>query len=214
MPLPDYKVQLVDSAGAETSLGTSASPHVVGATYIIAPDARSDGDTGTLVTDNRGNLRVVLYTGAAPISGLANSSDGVASSAIGVVANAYGYEFNGTSWDRRRKPNGASRIPSAAASVNATSAKASAGDLHLVNGYNAKASVVYIKFYDKATAPTVGTDAPVLTLACPASSPFSFDLHGFYFSTGIAYGLTTDAPDAGATALLAGDVLGLTVTYA
>lgn len=108
----------------------------------------------------------------------------------------------------------ASRIPSAAASVNATSAKASAGRLYSVNGYNAKASVVYIKFYDKATAPTVGTDVPVLTLACPASSAFQFDLGGFVFLTGIGYGLTTDAADAGTTALLAADVLGLNVAYA
>lgn len=214
MPLPDYKVQMVDSEGVGAPIGTSASPQVIGADYIIAPAARNDGDTGPLVTDNRGNLRVVLYTGAAPISGLANGSDGVSGSAIGVVVNSYGYDFNGATWDRRRKPNGASRIPSAAASVNATSAKASAGDLHLVNGHNAKASVVYIKFYNKASAPTVGTDTPVLTLACPASSPFSFNLGGFYFATGIAYGLTTDAADAGTTALLAGDVLGLTVTYA
>lgn len=112
------------------------------------------------------------------------------------------------------RPSAASRIASAAASVNATSAKASAGNLHRISGYNAKASVVYLKFYDKATAPTVGTDTPVLTLALAASAVFNLDMGGHYFSTGIAYGLTTDAADAGTTALLAGDILGLTVTYA
>lgn len=106
-----------------------------------------------------------------------------------------------------------SRIPSSAASVNATVAKASAGRVYMVNGQNAKAAIVFIKFYNKATAPTVGTDVPVLTLACPASAPFAFYLDGFVFSTGISYALTTDAADAGTTALLAADVLGLNVLY-
>lgn len=107
----------------------------------------------------------------------------------------------------------ASRIPSAAASTNPTVAKASAGRVYAINGLNAKAAVVYLKFYNKATTPTVGTDVPVVTLAIPASAPFSFYLDGFVFSTGIAYGLTTDAADAGTTALLAADILGLNVLY-
>lgn len=187
---------------------------LIGAPYVAAPAARTDGTNGSLVTDNRGNLRVAFYSGATPVPVLINSAVGVSASTFGMVSNSFQYRLNGTTWDPDRKPSAASRIPSAAASVNATSAKASAGDLHMVNGYNAKASVVYIKFYNKATAPTVGTDVPVLTLACPPSAAFSFNLNGYYFSTGIAYGLTTDAADAGTTALLAGDVLGLTITYA
>lgn len=108
----------------------------------------------------------------------------------------------------------ASRIPSAAASVNATSAKASSGKLFAVNAYNASAAVVYLKFYDKASAPTVGTDTPVLTLALPATSVSSYSFQaGFAFATGIAYGMTTVAADNGTTALTAGDVLGLNVVY-
>lgn len=108
-----------------------------------------------------------------------------------------------------------SRIASAAASVNPTSAKASAGSLFSVHGYNAKASIVYLKFYDKATAPTVGTDVPVLAVPLPASAAFNVSIpSGLYFATGIAYGLTTDAADAGTTALLAADILGLNVVYA
>lgn len=112
-----------------------------------------------------------------------------------------------------RTSTDASRIASAAASTNPTSAKASAGDLSFISGYNAKAAVVYLKFYDKASAPTVGTDTPVLTFALAASSVFNINVGGHYFPTGIAYGLTTDAANAGTTALLAGDILGLTVAY-
>ncbi len=107
-----------------------------------------------------------------------------------------------------------SRIPSSANSVNATAAKASAGKLYSVNGFNSSASVTYLKFYDKATAPTVGTDTPVLTLALPALSVFSYDLGGLAFATGIGYGLTTVAADNGTTAVAAGAILGLNVVYA
>lgn len=124
------------------------------------------------------------------------------------------YRFNGTSWDRDRKPNATSRIASAAATTNATSAKASAGDLWTVHGYNAAASVRYLKFYNKASAPTVGTDVPTITLAIGPSQAFRFDLGGHYFSTGIAYALTTGSADADTGALTLADIVGLTISYA
>jgi len=109
----------------------------------------------------------------------------------------------------------ASRIVSAAASTNATSAKASAGNVYAVKGYNAAASARYLKLYNKASAPTVGTDVPRLTIYIPASTAFALDWPmGHYFSTGIAYALTTGSADADTGALTAGDVLGLNVEYA
>lgn len=107
----------------------------------------------------------------------------------------------------------ASRIPSSANTTNATAAKASAGKLFSVNGYNSTATVTYLKFYDKATAPTVGTDTPALTLALPASATFNYDLGGIAFATGIGYGLTTVAADNGTTAPAAGAILGLNVVF-
>ena len=106
-----------------------------------------------------------------------------------------------------------SRIPSSANTTNATAAKAAAGKLFSVNGYNSTATVTYLKFYDKATAPTVGTDTPVLTLALPASAVFNYDLGGIAFATGIGYGLTTDAANNGTTAVAAGAILGLNVVF-
>jgi hypothetical protein len=106
-----------------------------------------------------------------------------------------------------------SRILSAAASTNATSAKASPGYLHKVVGYNAAASARYLKIYNKASAPTVGTDTPVMTFYLPATTAFALDLDGVHFSAGIAYALTTGGADADTGALTAGDVLGLNVIY-
>ena len=108
------------------------------------------------------------------------------------------------------------RLASAAASVNATVAKASAGRLYKIYGYNAATSVRFLKLYNKASAPTVGTDAPVVTIPLSPSREFDIDLGliGQYFSTGIAYGLTTGAADADTGALTAADVVGLALWVA
>ncbi len=107
------------------------------------------------------------------------------------------------------------RLLSAAASTNATSVKNGAGRLVKIRGYNAKAALVYLKLYNKASAPTVGTDTPIMTIPLKASSDFDFDMQvlGANFSTGIAYALTGAVTDADTTALVAGDILGLNIIY-
>ncbi|MER9574895.1 hypothetical protein NKI78_04480 [Mesorhizobium sp. M0400] len=192
---------------------------VSGGSYNTSLPVRTNGDTGVLQQGIQGALFTTLGgLGNTTVRGLSTSNNIInpasrssASSATGFAV--FPYKYNGASTDLDVKPNAASRIPSAAATTNATSAKGSTGDLHLVNGNNASGAIRYMKFYNKATAPTVGTDVPVLTLALPTGA-FSFNLNGFYFSTGIAYALTTGAADADTGALTLADVLGLTVTYA
>ena len=91
-----------------------------------------------------------------------------------------------------------------AASTNATSVKASAGTVNHIVVNNINAAVRYLKVYNKASAPTVGTDTPVLTLAIPAGSVQSIDLgsRGLRLGTGVAYALTTGiaVADTGAVA--------------
>ncbi len=106
----------------------------------------------------------------------------------------------------------AARLPSSANNTNPTVVKASAGSVYSVNCTNASAAVRYLKFYDKATAPTVGTDTPVLTLAIPVGA-FSINLGGFPFAVGISYGIVTGAADNNTTAPAAGDILGLNILY-
>ncbi len=205
-PDGSYRVTMVGSeAGAEP---------VAAGTFNSTPPTLTNGSTESLQLGSRGSLRVELWEGGGPnpiVAGLPN--DGLAAG-YGVRTVSQNEKFNGTTWDRDRKPNASSRIPSAAASTNATSAKASAGDLHCISGYNAAASVRYLKFYNKASAPTIGTDVPVITLALPATSAFNINLAGHYFATGIAYALTTGAADNDTGALTLADVLGLTITYA
>lgn len=110
-------------------------------------------------------------------------------------------------------PLNVSRIVSAAASTNPTVAKASAGRAFRVTGFNANAAARYLKIYNKATAPTVGTDVPVHTEYLAPQSKFAVDLAGMRFAAGIAYALTTGSADNDTGALTAADVLALNLSY-
>jgi len=104
------------------------------------------------------------------------------------------------------------RLLSAAATTNATLVKNSAGILLRIAGHNAKASALFLKLYDKASAPTVGTDVPRKTLRLAPSADFNFELKDS-FANGIGFAITGAAADADTTALLAGDVVALNVDY-
>lgn len=99
-----------------------------------------------------------------------------------------------------------------AANTNATVVKGSAGTLYNIGGSNTGAAAAFIKLYNKATAPTVGTDVPVLVLAVPAGGNVDFDLGpmGHRFSTGIGMAITNLAADTDATAVAASQVKVLT----
>lgn len=207
---------------ADDAAAGTTTPVPVGGIYNTAFPTYTAGDRAQMQLDVNGNVRSRLVgTAFAGADGTSNNLAGVTvtnSQTDGRLQGLAQFVLNGSTWDRDVKANAASRIASAAASVNATSAKGSAGNVFKVFGNNVKASVVYLKIYNKATAPTVGTDVPVLTIPIPASAPFNIEIAAggkpFYLGTGIAYGFTTDAADNGTTALAAGDILGFTLTYA
>jgi hypothetical protein len=94
----------------------------------------------------------------------------------------------------------------AAASTNGTSLKASAGQLYGASIYNNAAYPVYLKFYNLATTPTVGTSTVVYEV--PVQAGTEREVHsdeGLAFGTGIAYAITKGITDADATALLLSD---------
>ena len=192
----------------------SGNPVKIGAVFRSTRPTYTDGQRGDAQADNRGNLAVAIFNGATP-AGIATASVttliGAASAGLNVVN--HNYKSDGTGWRADTRPSAASRIPSAAASTNATVAKASAGDIHRVTGYNAAATVRYLKLYNKATAPTVGTDTPVLTLALKPLDAFNIEIGGYYCSAGISYALTTGAADADTGAVTAADIVGLNVLY-
>lgn len=113
------------------------------------------------------------------------------------------------------RPTSNARLASAAASTNATVVKVGPGAVFHVSGYNANAAARYLKIYNKATAPTVGTDVPIHTeyLAPQAKFSISFPA-GLAFATGIGFGLTTGGADNDTAALTAGDILAMNIAYA
>lgn len=78
------------------------------------------------------------------------------------------------------------------ASTNATVQKASPGNLYEVSVTNPTATAAFLKFYNKASAPTVGTDIPLFTIPIPANSTgiYEFGELGKRFSVGIAVAVT------------------------
>jgi ABC-type transporter Mla subunit MlaD len=99
-----------------------------------------------------------------------------------------------------------------AASTNATSLKNAAGVVYGIQCSNVNAAARYLKLYNKASAPTVGTDTPVKTLIIPgnaagAGTNIPISVRGINFSTGIAFALTTEATDAGTTAVAASEIV-------
>ena len=95
-----------------------------------------------------------------------------------------------------------------AATTNATSVKTSAGLLNEVSISNASASVRYFKLYNKASAPTVGTDTPIKTILIPAGQTVFLNgaTYGLRLSTGIAYAVTGGITVADTTAIGANEV--------
>ena len=95
-----------------------------------------------------------------------------------------------------------------AASTNATSVKNAAGNLFSITASNTNAAVRYVKLYNKASAPTVGTDVPVLTIPIPAGGVvnLNFGTPGFRFGTGIALAITTGAADSDTGAVAAAEI--------
>lgn len=96
-----------------------------------------------------------------------------------------------------------------AASTNATNAKSSAGRLLGWELFNSSASAKYVKIFNLAVAPTVGSSTPVFTIGLPAGGHAVLNgLNPITFATGIAYAITGAYADLDTTAVAAGDVVG------
>ena len=78
------------------------------------------------------------------------------------------------------------------AATNAASIKASVGNLFELTLSNTSASAAYVKLYNKSSAPTVGTDVPVMTIPVARLSAFvqNFGVIGKRFTSGIAIAVT------------------------
>lgn len=192
----------------------AVSANSAGETLIAVTDT-SAPRTITLDNDDKEAGRIIIVkdesggAGSNPITVVPESGtiDGASSVIIGANYGSQTFYSNGTNWFVLGGVM-ANPIPyklnAATSSTNATSLKASPGKVYSVSVLNVDNNDFFIKFYDKASAPVVGTDVPVLVLrisrittdiANGIPTHYTFP-EGIYFSTGIAFATTTGILDS------------------
>lgn len=217
-----------DAAHTTGDLGTMALAVRLDAPATIAG---ASGDYTPLQVDATGSLRVVVTGGASTAA--ADNSAFTANTTPGIQVHALVDETGTTSVTENQV--GAFRMTAdrklittpyahataggitpakyiSAATTNATSVKASAGKIHSIIAINTVGNIRYLKLYNRASAPTVGTDVPIHTIPIPANVSgagvaISFGDIGLAFSTGIAFAITANVADNDATAIGANDVV-------
>ena len=99
------------------------------------------------------------------------------------------------------------------ASVNSTLVLARPGVISQISLSNHDATHSFIKFYNKATAPVVGTDIPLATMLIPTKDNFIITLpFGLNFSNGIGFGLTKNPEVSDTASVSANGIVGF-ITY-
>jgi len=154
---------------------------------------------------------LVILTGAyAPGSYVQSDSGSITGGQtnVAVVLNLPS-SFDGANWTRAGCTN--SKLISAT-STNATSIKASAGVVYGIYAVNSNSTVTnfrYVKLYNKASAPTVGSDTPTNVYSLPGTGGgvIAIPPTGMAFTTGIALAITTGAPDNDTGSVAANEIV-------
>lgn len=206
--------QLVDSVAAKVSGASRVSTQVPNdkKLYKLVMLFKNTGvPTATTVVIQR-ILVVNNYEHRVQIS----SGEGDQIGGKAIAANIVGSAGSGVLFGANLQPSasfGAATFHklTSGASTNATSVKATAGNVSGGFLRNRHATLErFFKFYNKATAPTVGTDVPILTIGLPPGASVGIaDIVGAYgirLATGIAYAITGAYADADTTVIVAGDV--------
>jgi hypothetical protein len=162
-----------------------ANALLVGATFFTTPTTLTNGDASPLQLDSAGKL-------------LVNCTGCSAGSTVSLIPATSGGVTMGHLV--------------AAATNNATSLKGSAGQLYGASVYNNTTYPVYLKFCNKATACTCGTnsgsDTILFTVAAQAGTQREIHTEeGVAFSTGIAYCAVKGITDTDNTSLAASDAV-------
>lgn len=94
------------------------------------------------------------------------------------------------------------------ADTNLVSVKASAGTIYAAQAFNSGATAAYLKLYNKASAPVLASDVPVIVLPIPAGTDHmrNWSIPGDRFGTGIAMAITGLPADTDTTAVAAAQV--------
>ena len=104
-------------------------------------------------------------------------------------------------------------ILNSAATTNGALIASGTSGLHAFYSSNIGATAAFVKLYNKATAPTVGTDVPAMVLRVPAAvsgepgvCTLPIGTQGFRFALGLGIAITGAVADNSTTAVAAGQV--------
>lgn len=99
------------------------------------------------------------------------------------------------------------------AGTNIKQVFAGPGQIYDITGTNAIAANRYLKLYDRATAPNLATDAPTRREVLSGFDNFMRLLTGLQFTNGLWIAITAAIDDNDTTAIEAGDIMALNITY-
>ncbi len=104
-------------------------------------------------------------------------------------------------------------ILNSAATTNGALILTGTSGLHAFYATNTGATAAFVKLYNKATAPTVGTDVPAMIIPVPAAvsgvpgvATLPIGFNGFRFALGLGIAITGAVADTDTTAVAAGQV--------
>lgn len=218
----------INSAGTE--IGTSGAPIQVtvantGANATaVKVNAASGGIAAGALAAGAGVDGWDLTQGAIADAAVTAGATGSVSAKLRAISRDIGtlatlFNANGRATSANSSPMVPPAAPTtwhliAANSTNATSVKGSAATLFSCQLGNIDSTAVYLKIYNKATAPTVGSDTPVKTLIIPkagtaadgAGNTIFFGPGGLALGTGFAAAVTAGITVADTTAVAASKV--------
>jgi len=97
--------------------------------------------------------------------------------------------------------------------VNSTNLTTSVTNLNILNVVNTAATMRYFKLYNKASAPIVGTDIPLIVIALSPNSASNFTLPplaGIDFSIGLSFAAMTEPQDSSSAPLtVSGEIVAM-----
>ncbi len=207
-----------DTIGVTAGSGKLANLIKFASTNVMSEVGICDATTeNTCAAVAAGALSVnagILQGGNTAVVKAASTAAAATDPALVVTISPNGVNANG----RATSANSAPVVPSAAPttwhliaanSTNATSVKGSATTLLSCQLGNNSTTIGYLKIYNKATSPTVGSDTPVKTLLIPGPaaggsvSNIEFGNGGLALGVGFAAAVTTGIADSDTGAVAA-----------
>jgi hypothetical protein len=163
-------------------------------------------------SNNIGDVDVLSVAAGDNLIGRVKLSDGTEVAAVDSNNRLETTSYQGSTWSVQEIPGttgglSISRVV-AANSTNATVAKASAGHLYGFDIYNASGATSFVKFVNKASAPTAGSETVAYTVAIPTVAQVRLMFpQGIAFATGISFFTVTGFADSNSTAVAANDLI-------